>query len=131
MKKFLEVTYDVLGRSESFFKKVNVHIIQCDEEVQSDVKITCAEDLETYMENLTLYGEGGTDFRPAFSYVDQLIRDGEFEHLRGLLYFTDGYGIYPEKMPGYQTAFVFAEEEAEERQVPPWAMKIVLEETLE
>ena len=46
-------TYDVLGRSESFFKKVNVHIIQCDEEVQSDVKITCAEDLETYMENLT------------------------------------------------------------------------------
>ena len=52
------------------------------------------------MENLTLYGEGGTDFRPAFSYVDQLIRDGEFEHLRGLLYFTDGYGIYPEKMRG-------------------------------
>ena len=131
VKKFLEVTYDVLGRSESFFKKVNVHIIQCDEEVQSDVKITCAEDLETYMENLTLYGEGGTDFRPAFSYVDQLIRDGEFEHLRGLLYFTDGYGIYPEKMPGYQTAFVFAEEEAEERQVPPWAMKIMLDETLE
>ena len=98
VKKFLEVTYDVLGRSESFFKKVNVHIIQCDEEVQSDVKITC---------------------------------DGEFEHLRGLLYFTDGYGIYPEKMPGYQTAFVFAEEEAEERQVPPWAMKIMLDETLE
>ena len=102
VKKFLEVTYDVLGRSESFFKKVNVHIIQCDEEVQSDVKITCAEDLETYI-----------------------------EHLRGLLYFTDGYGIYPEKMPGYQTAFVFAEEEAEERQVPPWAMKIMLDETLE
>lgn len=130
VQKFLEVTYDVLGSSESFFKKVNVHIIQCDEEVQSDVKITCEEDLKAYMENLTLYGEGGTDFRPAFSYVDHLIRDGEFEHLRGLIYFTDGYGIYPEKMPGYQTAFVFAEEEAEERQVPPWAMKIVLDETL-
>lgn len=129
VQKFLEVTYDVLSRSESFFKKVNVHIIQCDEEIQSDVKITCEEELKAYMEDLTLYGEGGTDFRPAFAYVDQLIQNGEFEHLRGMIYFTDGFGIYPEKMPGYQTAFVFTEEEAKERQVPPWAMKIVLDET--
>ena len=34
VQKFLEVTYDVLSRSESFFKKVNLHIIQCDEEIQ-------------------------------------------------------------------------------------------------
>lgn len=129
VQKFLEVTYDVLSRSESFFKKVNVHIIQCDEEIQSDVKITCEEELKAYMEDLTLYGEGGTDFRPAFAYVDQLIQNGEFEHLRGMIYFTDGFGIYPEKMPGYQTAFVFTEEEAKERQVPPWAMKVVLDET--
>lgn len=129
VQKFLEVTYDVLSRSESFFKKVNVHIIQCDEEIQSDVKITCEEELKAYMEDLTLYGEGGTDFRPAFAYVDQLIQNGESEHLRGMIYFTDGFGIYPEKMPGYQTAFVFTEEEAKERQVPPWAMKVVLDET--
>ena len=129
VQKFLEVTYDVLSRSESFLKKVNVHIIQCDEEIQSDVKITCEEELKAYMEDLTLYGEGGTDFRPAFAYVDQLIQNGEFEHLRGMIYFTDGFGIYPEKMPGYQTAFVFTEEEAKERQVPPWAMKVVLDET--
>ena len=76
VRKFLEVTYDVLSGKEQFFQKVNVHIIQCDEEVQSDVKITCEEELKAYMENLTLYGEGGTDFRPAFAYVDELVRQG-------------------------------------------------------
>ena len=31
VKKFLEETYDVLTEAESFFHKVNIHIIQCDE----------------------------------------------------------------------------------------------------
>lgn len=128
VRKFLETTYDVLSGSENFFQKVNVHIIQCDEKVQSDEKITNQEDLKQYMEHLTLYGEGGTDFRPAFAYVNELIQNNEFEDLRGVIYFTDGYGIYPKKMPPYQTAFVFLEEDYEDANVPAWAMKTVLEE---
>ncbi len=58
-----------------------------------------------------MYGEGGTDFRPAFAYVDQMLENHEFEELKGLLYFTDGYGIYPGKMPAYKTAFVFMQED--------------------
>lgn len=127
VQKFLKTTYDVLSGSENFFQKVNVHIIQCDEKVHSDQKITNQEDLKQYMEHLTLYGEGGTDFRPAFEYVNELIRNNEFEDLRGLIYFTDGYGIYPKKMPPYQTAFVFLEEDYEEANVPAWAMKTILE----
>ena len=110
VKRFLEETYSVLTETDGFFQKVNVHIIQCDEEVQSDVKITSAEELKEYMEHLRLFGEGGTDFRPAFSYCTRLLESGEFENLKGLIYFTDGYGIYPHKMPPYQTAFVFLEE---------------------
>lgn len=34
---------------------------------------------------------------------------GEFHRLKGLLYFTDGEGIYPVKRPVYDTAFVFVE----------------------
>ena len=33
VRKFLEETYGVLSESESFFTKINVHIIQCDEKV--------------------------------------------------------------------------------------------------
>ncbi len=79
------------------------------------------------MDDLTLYGEGGTDFRPAFEYVDEKIRQGEFTELRGLIYFTDGYGIYPSKAPGYQTAFVFMQEDYRDADVPGWAMKLTVD----
>ena len=127
VKKFLEETYGVLSQQQSFFHKVNIHIIQCDEEVQNDRKITDERELKEYMENLELVGEGGTDFRPAFEYVDSLIEKGEFHQLKGLIYFTDGKGTYPKKMPSYETAFIFMQEEYEDTQVPPWAIKLVID----
>lgn len=127
VRKFLEETYGVLSENDSFFRKVNIHIIQCDDQIQTNQKITCKEELVEYMEHLELRGEGGTDFRPAFLYVEQLIHQHTFERLKGLIYFTDGRGIYPSKMPSYETAFVFMEEDYEDVDVPPWAIKIILE----
>lgn len=127
VKTFLEQTYSVLTESESFLKKVHIRIIQCDEKVQADQKITCREELEEYMEHFTLTGNGGTDFRPAFDYVNELIERKEFHFLKGMIYFTDGLGIYPKKRPAYETAFVFMEEDYEDAQVPPWAMKLIIE----
>ena len=126
VKKFLEETYAVLSENDSFFRKVNIHIIQCDDTVQTDEKITDEEGLKRYMDSLTLYGEGGTDFRPAFTYVEQLIKEQVFTRLRGLIYFTDGRGTYPSKMPPFETAFVFFSEDYEDTDVPPWAIKLVL-----
>lgn len=126
VKKFLEETYTVLSQSETYFKKVNIHIIQCDDKVRQDVKIENEEQLRKYMEDLTLLGMGGTDFRPAFLYVEQLMRAQRFSALKGLIYFTDGKGIYPVKMPPYDTAFVFMEESYSDVDVPPWAIKIIL-----
>ena len=126
VRRFLEETYSVLKQNDSYFRKVNVHIIQCDEKVHTDVKITSEKELRAYMEHFELYGEGGTDFRPAFAYVDELIRRGEFDDLKGLIYFTDGYGIYPSRMPAYKTAFVFAEEDYTDADVPAWAIRLIL-----
>ncbi|MCI8666928.1 MAG: metallopeptidase [Dorea sp.] len=128
VRKFLEETYGVLSENNSFFRKVNIHIIQCDDQVQTDQKITSGEELKEYMENLELRGEGGTDFRPAFEYVEALRRQHVFGQLKGLIYFTDGKGTYPTKMPPYETAFVFLKEDYEDMEVPPWAMKLVLSE---
>jgi predicted metal-dependent peptidase len=127
VKRFLEETYTVLAESESFFKKVNIHIIQCDDKVRQDVKIEDRESLLSYMDGLELFGLGGTDFRPAFLYVEQLIREGRFDRLKGLLYFTDGRGIFPVKMPPFDTAFVFVRDRFTDADVPPWAMKVVLD----
>jgi len=128
VRKFLEETYGVLSESNSFFRKVNIHIIQCDDQVQTDQKITSGDELREYMENLELRGEGGTDFRPAFEYVEGLMRRQMSGRLKGMIYFTDGKGTYPAKMPPFQTAFVFLKEDYEDMDVPPWAMKLVLSE---
>ena len=51
-----------------------------------------------------------------------------FHDLKGLLYFTDGYGSFPEVMPAYETAFIFVDEGYVIPDVPPWAVRLVLEE---
>jgi len=127
VQKFVQKTYNILKQTENFFTRINVHIIQCDTEVQEDHKITNTEEFEDYLQTMTLRGFGGTDFRPVFSYVDQLIEDHEFENLKGLIYFTDGYGTYPTKKPDYETAFVFLDEDyLDVPDVPYWAIKLIL-----
>ena len=127
IRKFLEQTYSVLSESESFFRKICVHIIQCDDKVQSDVVIHNQEEMERYMEQFEIHGFGGTDFRPVFGYVNKLIAKKAFRRLRGLIYFTDGYGTFPAKKPLYETAFAFLKEDYSDVDVPAWAMKLILE----
>ena len=59
-------------------------------------------------------------------YVEILHNENQFQDLRGLLYFTDGKGIYPKKRPPFETAFIFCEESCETAQVPPWAIRLIL-----
>ena len=127
VRAFLRKTYSILKSSENFFSRVNIHIIQCDSQVQSDTKVENDGDFESFIRYGKLAGFGGTDFRPVFEYVAQLREQGEFENLKGLIYFTDGYGIYPEKMPDYQVIFAFLDEDENRAPVPPWSMKVILE----
>ncbi len=125
---FLNKTYAILKSSESFFRKVNIHIIQCDSQVRRDTKITNDDEFEAFMREGQLEGFGATDFRPVFEYVDQAIESGEFENLKGLIYFTDGYGVFPEHKPPYpyDTAFVYLDDNPGGPPTPPWAVKLVL-----
>lgn len=127
VQKFVEKTYNILKSTESFFRKINLHIIQCDTKIHEDKKITCQEEFDEYLETMKLHGFGGTDFRPVFEYVDELILKKEFSNLKGLIYFTDGYGTFPSKKPNYNTAFVFIDDEYNNPDVPPWAIKLVLQ----
>ena len=127
VQTFVQKTYNILKSTESFFSKINLHIIQCDADIQEDVKITCQEEFDAYLKTMTIKGLGGTDFRPVFRYVDELIHKGEFVNLRGLIYFTDGYGTFPERKPEYETAFLFVGDAFNNPDVPPWAIKLVLQ----
>ena len=126
VQNFINKTYNILKETESFFSKINMHIIQCDAEIQEDVRIESKNSFDNYINTMQIRGMGGTDFRPVFNLVDELIKKKEFKNLKGLIYFTDGYGIFPARKPDYLTAFVFLEDEYKNPDVPPWAIKLIL-----
>ena len=128
VQSFIQHTHDILSRQENFFTKVNMHIIQCDDQIREDVHITGREEFQAYIKTMQIKGLGQTDFRPVFARVEELIRRRELTDLRGLLYFTDGLGTFPEKKPPYDTAFIIHTDDYHEVQVPPWAMHMVLTE---
>ena len=107
VQKFLEETFQIIQERDSFFHKSQIRIIQCDNQVHSDTIIKEQRDIPKLLHNFELIGGGGTDFRPAFSYINKLLEDGEFQNLKGVLYFTDGKGIYPAKRQTYENAFLF------------------------
>lgn len=128
VQAFMRKTYNILKQAESFHDRVNVHIVQCDARIQEDTKITSLDQLERYLETMELKGFGGTDFRPVFEYVDALVAKGEFTDLRGIVYFTDGEGVFPRRPPRYDAVFVFLDDGYTDPQVPPWALKVILDE---
>ena len=130
VESFLKQTMTVLKNSESFFSKVNIHILQCDNQVRQDTVIRDKQQLDDFLKNVKLEGFGSTDFRPAFAYVQDLIDQKQLEAMKGMIYFTDGYGTYPERMPEYKTLFVFMNEDEHRPQLPVWAMSVVMEEQL-
>ena len=127
VRKFMEETYSILSNHENFFRKMNVYVIQCDSFIQDMAHITSEQDWQDYLKNLAIHGRGGTDFRPVFEYVEELRAKKELKDLKGLLYFTDGDGIYPEIPTDYKTAFVFYKEKEQHQKVPAWAACLTLD----
>lgn len=128
VRQFLSYTYTMLKESESFFRSFRLRLLQCDDQLRADQLITKEEDLRETMEHFRLTGQSATDFRPVFDHVEALRRKGELRDLRGLLYFTDGLGIYPTRRPDYDAAFVMLAHQGFPERVPPWGIRVLLDE---
>lgn len=130
VKQFVEHTFAIMKEYESFTTDIDIRIIQCDSKVQADMKIRDLRDIDSMMENFTIRGFGGTDFRPTFDYIQTLRGRGQLDDMKGLIYFTDGLGSFPESPPDYEVAFVFIDKGKDDLPpVPPWACKVVIEES--
>ena len=127
VQRFLNETAAMLLTEENFFRKINIRIIECDDQVQREEIITSVDDMKKFAKGIHVEGGYGTDFRPVFTRVSKLIDSHEFENLKGLIYFTDGFGIYPDKPTSYDTAFIFPQdEEYDDEKVPDWALKLYI-----
>ncbi len=120
VRRFLEETYAILDEKENFFDRMEVWIVQCDLVIEDAQKISCQRDWEIYQKDLKIVGRAGTDFRPVFQWIEEKQQQGELSELKGLLYFTDGDGIYPGKKPSYETAFIHLYNDAGFSHAPKW-----------
>lgn len=127
VKAFLRETFGLLRGGDTFFRQCRIWVLQCDDRVRDEVLLTDLDDLDRFCASFTLAGGGGTDFRPALDRVAGLQAQGAFSDLRGVLYFTDGRGVYPPKRPPFEVAFLFLEDGASRPEPPPWAMRLVLQ----
>lgn len=119
---FVKKTYSILRETDFFKKEFEIHIIQCDTEIKDIAIIKTERELETYMDNITLHGFGGTDFTPVFNYADNIFDSlTNKKHFNGIIYFTDGDGKYPEKTPLYKNAFIIHDNGFDKSRLPIWA----------
>ena len=61
--------------------------------------IRSKKEFDDYMRHFTVRGFGGIRFPSGIRYVQELLARKAFTRLRGLIYFTDGYGTFPVKKP--------------------------------
>ena len=127
VKSFLRETFTLLKSQDSFFRQCRILVMQADNAVREETWLHDLGDLDRYTENFRLVGGGGTDFRPAFARIEQLRAEGPLREMQGALYFTDGKGTYPARRPPFDVAFLFLENGAPPPDVPPWAMRLVLQ----
>lgn len=127
VRSFLTRTFEILQEKDHFFSRSRVCILQCDDKVRDHILVESDQDIRRLLSSFSLTGGGGTDFRPAFRYIAEKIKEGDLQDPQGILYFTDGKGIFPDAPPPYRTAFIFYGQKAPDA-VPPWAMKLELSE---
>ena len=76
------------------------------------------------------FSQSQISIEKVLSSLKSLIEQGAFQNLRGVIYFTDGYGTYPSRMPSYETAFVFIDDGSRDIRTPAWAIRLVLDEAI-
>lgn len=127
VEKFIEKTYNILKSTDFFSVNTEIHIIQCDSQIKDVRIIHNPDELEEYTQNLSLKGFGGTDFRPVFQYVDEIYNFSKQNEINGLIYFTDGEGVYPKQMPKFKSVFIINDSCFDKSKMPLWATTLFLD----
>jgi predicted metal-dependent peptidase len=96
LTKFISEIY---GITKSF-TKFKFYITSCDSAMHTVYELT--ERTKNKLTTIKLKGGGGTSFVPVFKYIEKVLKN----KIDCLVYFTDGYGEYPEKKSPYHTYWI-------------------------
>ena len=125
--RFAQIVQGVLCNEGLFSSAPRIRIIQCDTQIVAEDVIDTPEHMRKWIEGSRIHGGGGTDLRPVFQRVDELVERNEIVNLNGVICLTDGYASFPQCATPYKTAFVLTPDGAQNL-VPPWVMTFMLEE---
>ena len=124
--RFAQIVQGVLCNEGLFSSAPRIRIVQCDTQIVAEDVIDTPEHMRKWIGGLRIHGGGGTDLRPVFQRVDELVERGEINDLNGVICLTDGYANFPKCATPYKTAFVLTPDGAQNL-VPPWAMTFMLD----
>lgn len=110
-RRFLRETLSLLRDISAGTPRFRVLALQCDTEIQREVLLESADQLDSFLEDFTPKGFGGTDFCPVFERVAALREEGTLPRVRGLLYLSDGFGCFPNEAPDYPVTFLLLKED--------------------
>ncbi|MCH5194855.1 MAG: hypothetical protein J1F11_12910 [Oscillospiraceae bacterium] len=104
---FLRQVYSLFEEMD-IRSNVNIHAVTFDTQIIGSAVIRNRKDAEELIKNYSKYtdnGWGGTDFHCVFDYADQFSRNNSGKKLKGLFFFSDGYGAFPDAKKSYRTTF--------------------------
>lgn len=101
---FLRQVYTIFESMKSG-NSVNIHVLTFDVEINKTAVITSKADAENFLKDYSLMGLGGTDFRCVFEYADSFAEKSFGRKLKGLFFFSDAYGSFPDDKKPYPTTF--------------------------
>ncbi len=107
--RFVRETSAMLSEVKDSVKFDNIYLFQCDTRIVHEECYSYPEDLDD-MEEMDLYGFGGTDFRPVFNRIKELVEEENIQ-VDGLIYLSDACGDFPKDKPDYPVYFVLPESE--------------------
>ena len=122
MERFVRELRGMLLEISSEITFENIILMQCDAEIHGEKRFQWAEQLRLE-ERYPVFGFGGTSFQPVFTRIERLRKEENLEP-DCLIYFTDGYGEYPEKQPEYPVIFI---EEKPCDVAPKWVRQIMID----
>ena len=126
-KRFLRKAYEVFKRNERSGLAIRLHLLICGGAQPEYTLLDNEQTLETVLERLRFYYREEGDLRPAFFWTDDMLARRRFCNLKGLLCFTDATGPFPPTKPAYEAAVVFVNDNYTTPDVPPWAVRLVLQ----
>lgn len=129
-RRFIQELGGLMRDVEQEGVRYRLLLLQCDTEIQQEVLVENQEDVERLGEVFEPRGFGGTDFSPVFEQVAHRQEDGTLGQVKGLIYFSDGWGNFPQVGPEYPTIFVLHDSDGRpNRRIPNWVRAVELNET--